>query len=291
MLDRRRVSPIRTVVHDEERILTLTTVNGLQIFHVLQGDGPPLAFVHGAWGNHHNWDAVTPRFAESFTVLTYDRRGHSQSERASGQGSIAEDGDDLANMLKTLHLAPAHIVGSSSGASIVLHAAITHPEVFRSLTVHEPPMVGLLAGDPAFASLGASLTEAIESVLRLLRTSNYEEGARLFAETIAMGPRGWERLPDGARRTWIENAPTFLDESNDPLIATIDLHALARLDMPMLLTHGDQSPAYFQAVVMKLAAALPAATVHCYEGAGHVPQLSHPDAYVQRVSAFLTGVR
>ena len=47
---------------------------------------------------------VVPRLAESFRVITYDRRGHSQSERPSAQGSIREDVADLAALIEQLGL-------------------------------------------------------------------------------------------------------------------------------------------------------------------------------------------
>jgi pimeloyl-ACP methyl ester carboxylesterase len=76
--------------------------------------------------------------------LTYDRRGHSQSERVASQGSIEEDVADLALLITALHVAPGHIVGNSFGASIVLKLAVARPDLFASLTVHEPPLVWLL---------------------------------------------------------------------------------------------------------------------------------------------------
>ena len=64
-------------------------VNGVRLFYELQGTGAvPLVLVHGSWNSHHAWDLVAPRLAEVFRVLTYDRRGHSQSERPTGQGSV-----------------------------------------------------------------------------------------------------------------------------------------------------------------------------------------------------------
>ena len=57
-------------------------INDVQLYWELTGDaGDLLALVHGSWGDHHNWDSVVPAFSRSFRVLTYDRRGHSQSER------------------------------------------------------------------------------------------------------------------------------------------------------------------------------------------------------------------
>jgi pimeloyl-ACP methyl ester carboxylesterase len=77
-------------------------------------------------------------------VLTYDRRGHSASERPGGQGCLFEDADDLAALIEELDLAPAHIAGNSFGAVVTLRAASRHPGAFRSLIAHEPPLFPLL---------------------------------------------------------------------------------------------------------------------------------------------------
>ena len=96
-------------------------VNGVNIYYELTGaKGDALVLVHGSWGDHHNWDMVVGEFAKTFRVLTYDRRGHSQSERLSGQGLVTEDVDDLIALVEHLEIFPAHIVGNSYGAGIVL---------------------------------------------------------------------------------------------------------------------------------------------------------------------------
>ena len=126
-----------------------TTANGVRLFYTLTGDaGPPLVLVHGSWADHSDWDLVAPVFAEHFRLLTYDRRGHSQSERVPGQGSVQEDAADLEALLEDLGLVPAHVVGLSFGGSGALRLATRRPDLFRSLSVHEPPLFGLLAGDP-----------------------------------------------------------------------------------------------------------------------------------------------
>jgi len=61
--------------------MAIVTVNGVRLFYEIHGTGVPLVLVHGSWDSHRNWDLVVPRLAEVFRVLTYDRRGHSQSER------------------------------------------------------------------------------------------------------------------------------------------------------------------------------------------------------------------
>ncbi len=103
---------------------TTTTVNGIRLYWELTGAaGEVLVLMHGSWVDHHNWDAVIPSFSRSARVLTYDRRGHSQSERPTAQGSVHENVAGLAALIEQLELAPAHIAGNSLGGSIVLGCA------------------------------------------------------------------------------------------------------------------------------------------------------------------------
>src|SRR5262245_52652678 len=103
-------------------------VNGVRLFYELTGNGEvPLVFVHGSWDSHDDWDLVVARLADSFRILTYDRRGHSQSERLTGQGSVREDVADLAALIEHFELAPAWVVGNSFGALITLRLAGERP--------------------------------------------------------------------------------------------------------------------------------------------------------------------
>jgi pimeloyl-ACP methyl ester carboxylesterase len=129
-------------------------VNGISLWSETQGaSGSPVVLVHGSWGDHHNWDLVAPQLAEAHTVVTYDRRGHSQSERPTSPGSIHEDVADLAALIETTGIAPAHVIGNSAGAIVSLRLAADRPELIRSLVVHEPPLVGVISDDPAMASI------------------------------------------------------------------------------------------------------------------------------------------
>ena len=116
--------------------------NGVRLYYEADGGGESLVLVHGSWVDATRWRLVVPGLAQSFRVLVYDRRGHSRSERPDAAGSVDEDGDDLAALLETLDLAPAHVVTSSYGGNIALRLATRRPEIFRSLCCHEqsPPM-------------------------------------------------------------------------------------------------------------------------------------------------------
>src|ERR687897_570784 len=141
--------------------MPISRVNGVQLCWAQTGHhGVPLVLVHGSWGDHHNWDGVVPALARTFRVLTYDRRGHSQSERVTTQGSVEEDVADLAALMTSQHLTPAHVVGNSFGALIALKLAAKQPNLFASLTVHEPALI--TQGDQGPPFFGAILNKIVE---------------------------------------------------------------------------------------------------------------------------------
>lgn len=270
--------------------MPFVVTNGVRLFYEMSGDsGDPLVLVHGSWGDHHNWDAVVPQLARSFRVITYDRRGHSLSDRPDGQGSIREDVADLASLIEQLGAAPAHIVGNSGGAAVVLRLAAERPDLFRTLAVHEPALFELLAGIPEAQAGLDEVGRRVKAVVELLQSDDHEAGARRFVETIAFGPGEWDRLPEDVRRTFIVNAPTFLDETRDPESLQLDLGALARFHARALVTHGTTSAPFFPLVVKRVAKALPNAESAVFAGAGHVPHLTHPAEFVERITAFTTA--
>ncbi len=263
-------------------------VNGISLWSETQGaSGSPVVMVHGSWGDHHDWDLVAPRLAETHTVLTYDRRGHSESERPISQGSVHEDVADLAALIETTGIAPAHVIGNSFGACISLRLAAERPELIRSLVIHEPPLVSVIAEDPAMASILQAFGERIGGVVECLKAGDMDGGARRFVEEVAFGPGAWDQLPPEVQETFVVNAPTFLDETGDPEALALDLATLKSFDRPTLVTQGDASPPMFSPIADRVADAISTASRHTFSGAGHVPHMTHPDDYIQRVSSFI----
>ncbi len=264
--------------------------NGTHLYYTMTGDaGPPLVLVHGSWADQSDWDLVMNGFARSFRVVAYDRRGHSRSERVPAIDTIEADVADLVALIEQLDLAPAHVVGLSAGGCIALHLATQRPELIRSVAVHEPPLIGLLAADPEHGPLMWDVIARIDAVVARIKADDAEGGARLFVETLALGPGAWEMIPPEWRRLMVENAATFLGDVRDPKLLFVNLSALAAKAVPTLLTSGDQSPAWFALIVDRLASALPHAGTHRFAGAGHLPMVTHADQYVSVLSAFATG--
>ena len=253
--------------------------NGVRLYYELQGSGDPLVLVHGSWLDAADWRPLVGHLAGSFRVLTYDRRGHSHSEGPGTQGSVDEDGDDLAALLETLDLAPAHVVANSFGGNVALRLAIRRPDLLRSLCCHDPPLFALLAGDPAGLAILERAGGSLQATAGKIAAGDHEGAARQFVEEVVLlGPGAWAGLPADLRTVMVQNAPTFLDELQDPSQGQVDEAALARLEVPVHLTIGNGAPPFFSLVIDRLAALIPGATRETIEG-GHAPHNEAPEAY------------
>jgi pimeloyl-ACP methyl ester carboxylesterase len=113
-----------------------------------------------------------------------------------------------------------------------------------------------------------------------------ESAAREFVERIALGPGGWDMLPDEVKDAMVRHAPAFAGEIRDPSFAEVDLDGI---ECPIQLTQGDSSPAWFAPIMAGLMEALPQAQAVTILGSGHVPHVTHPAEYTELVTRFATG--
>ncbi len=121
-------------------------VNGAQIYYEVQGSGPPVLFISGATGDAGHFGFIAPFLADQFTIVRYDRRGHSRSSRPPGwkSTSMDEQADDAAGLIKALGLVPCVVFGTSGGGDILLSLFTRHPELLRGVIFHEPALISTL---------------------------------------------------------------------------------------------------------------------------------------------------
>jgi pimeloyl-ACP methyl ester carboxylesterase len=158
-------------------------------------------------------------------------------------------------------------------------------KLFRGLIAHEPPLFSLLADDPSLALVLGNVNRTLHAVAERIASGDHAGAAEQFVETV-LGPGTWPQLAPDVRKAVIENAPTFLDEANDPEQFAFDLEAIKDFWKPTLLTRGEASPPIFTPVVSRLAEVLPHAEVLTLPGAGHIPHATHPLVYVDAILAF-----
>ena len=147
-----------------------------------------------------------------------------------------------------------------------------------------------LAGDPGVRALYGLLYEELDVVSAHLELGRNREAPAHFIDHVAFEPGTWEQMPEESKAALEKNAPTFLDELNDPTYGTVDVSGLSTSDIPLLLTVGSESPAFLKAIDEELAAQLPNARRATIHGAGHVPHGTHPEEWSAVLMDFFRSV-
>lgn len=113
--------------------MPVAKINGFDHHWIDEGDGPPIVFLHGATGSHHQFtEEHTPTISKQFRCISPDARGLGRSEHVTDMPATAWV-DDLLGLLDHLKIDKAHIMGSSRGSRVALRFAIEYPDRVKSL--------------------------------------------------------------------------------------------------------------------------------------------------------------
>jgi len=262
--------------------MPVAQVREIDLYYEASGEGDAVVFVNGGFVDHVNWLLVSPILAESFHVVTFDGRGHGQSGGVVGEDPF-ENVEDLASLIEFLQVGAVHVVGNSGGGLFAMHLASRRPELFRTLSVNEPPFIGLLTDDP----LGDEVRGVFGETGARLRAGESEEGVRGFCESVGMD---WELLPPPFRELLVNNARNYTGEwFTDPShpIWAPNVEGLHRFPHPIQLTGGSETVPFLASITRRLADLLPTAEFSVIEGAGHGPMFDKPVEYAAILGRFL----
>ena len=267
--------------HVERRTASgLIDICATKLYHEVRGTGPALLLITGGTGDAGEWADVAPTLADDFTVVTYDRRGFSRSPRPDGwtATSMSEQADDAAALLRALDLAPAAVVGHSSGGAIACALVTRHPEVVRRAVIYEPPLFAVV---PNGEELAAGLRAAGEQAMAVGGPRHSMEvcmrhivGNEVF-ESLDFDPASAERI--------LDNGEVFFPIDLPPVATFVpDRDRMQASGAPLIVVVGEHNrDTWFGAAANWLAEGTEAELVEL--PGGHVGYLTHPEEFVELV--------
>ena len=112
-------------------------VNDITISFTDQGpdNAPTIIFIHGFPLNKTMWDKQVELLKTDFRVITYDIRGHGESDAGNDPFSIDLLVSDLIGFMNVLEIDKASICGLSMGGYIALNAIENYPERFEAMVL------------------------------------------------------------------------------------------------------------------------------------------------------------
>jgi haloacetate dehalogenase len=123
------------------------TVDGVEIFYVTGGAGPPLLLVHGAPQSHVMWRRVAADLARRFTLVIPDLRGYGRSGKpARGDYSKRRMAADLVAVMDALGHERFYVAGHDRGARVTRRLVKDHaPRVLKAAILDIVPTAHIYA--------------------------------------------------------------------------------------------------------------------------------------------------
>jgi pimeloyl-ACP methyl ester carboxylesterase len=230
--------------------------------------GVPVVFVHSYAGSISHWSRSLAHLRRHRQAVAFDLRGHGASDPpSSGDYAISALADDLAAVVDQLDLDRFVLVGHSTGGSVAIAYAATHPARVAGLVLVATPG---RAPDGTAEQIAEGLKADYDGVTakyfdQLLTGSRPSVEARIRSDIAAMSPEA-------------TTAITVAGLAYDPVAD------LRRIDAPVLLVdsaHADGPTALHRQ--------LPDLRYVVAQNTGHWLQLDLPERFMAILDAFVAA--
>jgi len=258
-------------------------INDCKIAYALQGNNrlPVVVLSHALATRGEIWSYQLPVLSNRFCVLTYDIRGHGESEAGGESYTFPLLASDVAKLLEHLNIARIAFVGLSIGGMIGQQFALDYPDRLWGLVL---------------CSTGSATDEKAKSILE-------ERICRVRAEGL-----GGQVLPTLTRwftKRFIEEAPCTMHWVSDLVLSTsvqgylgccralqeLDFtNQLAQIRTKTLLIPGAEDAGFPEKSSRIIQDQIPDSELTVLSGAAHLGCVEHAHAFNEILVPFLSRI-
>jgi pimeloyl-ACP methyl ester carboxylesterase len=272
-------TPPSALIFDEWEI----ELHGHRVIYRIAGDGPPVVLIHGMVNSSKHWEQVALQLADRYTVVAPDLLGHGDSASVRGDYSLGAHACSIRDLLSTIGIDRATIVGHSLGGGIAMQFFYQFPQRVERLALissgglgHEvSPMLRGAALPGAAAGIWLVANRRVRSALdragERMRARGSRRGVYLQAVARAMRP-----LQDHeARHAFLQTLRSVIDVRGQHVSARDRLYLLGEL--PTLIVWGERDNTIPMAHGLAAHELIPNSRFVTLPKAAHFPNLEDPD--------------
>ncbi len=258
-------------------------LHGHRAVYRTMGSGPNLVLIHGMINSSRHWEAVATRLAGSHRVIAPDLIGHGEAATPRGDYSLGAHAASIRDLLTTIGVERATIVGHSLGGGVAMQFFYQFPQRTERLALissgglgHEvsPLLRGAaLPGSATLLKLASRprLVGALAAGGQRLRARGSSSGVYLQAVARALGPL----QEDGSRRAFLETLRSVIDIHGQRVSARDRLYLLG--EMPTLIAWGERDRTIPIAHGVEARQSIPNCRFETLPKAAHFPNLEDPE--------------
>ena len=243
----------------------IETINDIEMYYEIRGEGEPLLLLHGGGGVGANWELIFKEPPEGYRLVIPDLRGHGRSTNPSTTFTFKQVALDVFALLDRLGIDRFKAIGLSLGAKTLLHMATQQPTRVDAMV--------LVSATPYFP-------EQARALMRELSSENHSE-----AEWQQM--RQWHKHGDEQiKKLW--TLMSSLKDSYDDMNFTPPY--LSTIRARTLIVHGDRDPLYPVNLAMEMYEAIPSSYLWIVPNGGHGSIFGEMTGhFVETALSFLRG--
>lgn len=267
-------------------MIALSTPTARKLGANLYGDSPEtLLFLNGFGTEQRVWQHQVERFADAFSVITFDHvgSGHSDVDAycAARYTSLYDYADDVLALIDELGLEDVSLVGHSAGAMVAAVVAVAAPAQVRRLV--------MIGASPRYLNDGAYVggfdAAAIQSMLGAMQ-SDYHTWATGFSKLVAANP-DQPQLADSFSNYLRSMRPDIAHATLKTIFNSDMRGILAQILPPTLVVQANEDVAVPREVGEYLASHIPRAELCEIGFTGHLPHMLDPEAIGNLIEDFL----
>ena len=266
--------------------MRVVTDDGVSLAVEETGTGAPFLMIHGFTGAKEDFSDHVERFAEHARVITFDHRGHGDSDDPpeSEHYSLDRLAADAVAVADALGLERFRVLGYSMGGMVARRLVLEHPHRVEALV-----LMGTSSGppdgiEPELADLAAqtALTEGMTALRELL-----DEVDVLGSEADRRVQATRPGYAEFNARKWAQvSAVAYAALARDIVAQPQQLDAMVRITCSTLVIVGDQDERFLEDAT-RIAATVPDAELVVVPDAGHAPQFENPEHWFEAVDGFV----
>jgi 3-oxoadipate enol-lactonase len=250
------------------------------------GTGEPVVFIHAGIADCRMWGDQVEAFATRYRVIRFDAQGFGRSPSIAEPSTRA---DDIYELLRSLEIERAHLIGVSMGGAAAVDFALTHPFMVGALVPVGAGLSGYVPHDPALVEWEDEQERRQEAALA---RGDIEAATDIDLEVWLAGPK--RRLEDMDARLRERLRPMAREalarQAERTRAPQIDPPAARRLDQvraPTLVMVGDCDVPLVLDIADLMAARIPAARKWIVHNAAHMLNMERPEEFNRVVFEFL----
>jgi pimeloyl-ACP methyl ester carboxylesterase len=256
------------------------TSDGVKLFYQQKGEGNPIILIHGWSGDHTIFEPFFHELSKKFKVLSYDLRGHGNSDRPEHGLTLNRFATDLEELMESLDLTDVTLVGHSMGASTAF-AYIRNYGVSRLKSVSIFDMTPKLINDDNW-KLGLyhgkyTRDDSDRDVTQM--NEEFVAFSRRFAKTVI--PYLTEDMLEEHLKVVKGNTPHVLSAMWHAMAVSDFRDVLPKITVPTQIVYGEKSTLYSKETAEYLQSQIPKAKIIPFENCTHMLVAENPTKTMQ----------